>query len=63
MAGARGNAARTARSAARIAPIIGLILLASRPAAAGDVAALYQAYWAGVPAGAIRLSLRDDAPT
>ena len=63
MAGARGNAARTARSAARIAPIIGLILLASRPAAAGDVAALYQAYWAGLPAGEIRLSLRDDATT
>src|SRR5439155_23284073 len=31
------------------------------PGAHGDeVAALYQAYWAGVPAGEIRLKLRDD---
>lgn len=34
--------------------------LATHPAAAGEVAALYQAYWAGLPAGQIRLTLGDD---
>lgn len=47
----------------RIGPMIGLILLAGRPAAASEVAALYRAYWAGLPAGEIRLTLRDDAAT
>lgn len=32
-----------------------------RPAAASDVAAVYRAYWAGLPAGEIRLGLHDDA--
>jgi hypothetical protein len=33
----------------------------SSPAGAVDVAALYQAYWAGLPAGEIRLALHDGA--
>jgi hypothetical protein len=32
-----------------------------RVAAAADAAALYQAYWAGMPAGEIRLALHDEA--
>jgi hypothetical protein len=39
-----------------------LFLLASMPfAAADETSALYQAYWAGLPAGEIRLTLREDA--
>jgi hypothetical protein len=34
-----------------------------RPAGAVDTAALYQAYWGGLPAGEIRLQLRDGAAT
>ena len=34
-----------------------------RPAGAVDVAALYQAYWAGLPAGELRLQLRDGRGT
>src|SRR5439155_23328351 len=30
------------------------------PASADEVGALYQAYWAGLPAGEIRLTLRDE---
>jgi hypothetical protein len=33
----------------------------SAPAGAADVAALYQAYWAGMPAGEVRLTLHDEA--
>jgi hypothetical protein len=32
-----------------------------QPARAAEVSAMYQAYWAGLPAGEIRLSLRDEA--
>lgn len=34
--------------------------LVSRPAGAVEAAALYQAYWAGLPAGEIQLTLKDD---
>ena len=34
--------------------------LAIHPAGAAEVTALYQAYWAGLPAGQIRLTLRDE---
>ncbi|HTV90998.1 MAG TPA: DUF3108 domain-containing protein [Stellaceae bacterium] len=37
------------------------LLAAARPAGAVDVAALYQAYWAGLPAGEIWLQLHDGA--
>jgi uncharacterized protein DUF3108 len=37
-----------------------LAIAGSPGARGGEAAALYQAYWAGVPAGEIRLSLRDD---
>src|SRR5437868_8470370 len=44
-----------------VAVVAALLLLAGSPAAhSEEVAALYQAYWAGVPAGEIRLKLRDD---
>jgi hypothetical protein len=36
------------------------VLWLPRPASAVDAAALYQAYWAGLPAGEIRLQLRDE---
>jgi hypothetical protein len=39
----------------------GLAALAGPAANAGELAAIYDAYWAGVPAGEIRLSLNDDA--
>lgn len=38
---------------------IGLAAVA-HPAGAADVAALYRAYWAGLPAGEIRLALRNE---
>ena len=44
--------------------LVGLSLAlvgAARPAGAVDGAALYQAYWAGLPAGEVRLQLHDDA--
>jgi hypothetical protein len=37
------------------------LLVIISPAAADEVSALYRAYWAGLPAGEIRLTLRDDA--
>jgi hypothetical protein len=37
-----------------------LCLLSSIPVRADEVSALYQAYWAGLPAGEIRLKLSDD---
>lgn len=40
--------------------IVVLTVLLARGAAAGEVAALYRAYWAGLPAGEISLALRDD---
>lgn len=36
-------------------------VLSAQPAGAGEIAAFYDAYWAGMPAGEIRLTLRDDA--
>jgi hypothetical protein len=46
----------------RLGPAVAVILLGLSGHAFGEEsAALYQAYWAGVPAGEIRLSLRDDA--
>src|SRR3954447_18628774 len=38
----------------------GLILVAAAGAFGAETAGLYQAYWAGLPAGDIRLVLRDD---
>lgn len=38
-----------------------LLLAGIHSAAADEVSALYQAYWAGLPAGEIRLTLSDDA--
>jgi hypothetical protein len=44
------------------AAVVAVLLVAGSLGAFGEeAAALYQAYWAGVPAGEIRLSLRDDA--
>src|SRR5438128_1055508 len=44
------------------AALVAALAIAVPPTAHGEeVAALYQAYWAGVPAGEIRLTLRDDA--
>jgi hypothetical protein len=40
--------------------LVALIAVA-HPAASGEVSAWYQAYWAGLPAGEIRLTLREDA--
>jgi hypothetical protein len=41
-----------------VAAVLPAVLRSS--AQADEVAALYQAYWAGMPAGEIRLTLRDD---
>lgn len=38
-----------------------LIATGSGPARADETQALYQAYWAGLPAGQIRLTLREDS--
>src|SRR6266404_3328585 len=41
--------------------LVGVLLaLVTATAQADETAALYQAYWAGLPAGEIRLTLRDD---
>ena len=40
---------------------LALVAIGAQPARAEDVGALYSAYWAGLPAGDIRLVLRDDA--
>jgi hypothetical protein len=42
------------------AVLASLIFCASGPAFGAETAALYRAYWAGLPAGDIRLVLRDD---
>jgi len=43
------------------AALVAALVVAGPPGAHGEeAAALYQAYWAGVPAGEIRLTLRDD---
>lgn len=43
-----------------VAVLCGGLAVIGGAAQAGEVAALYQAYWAGLPAGEIRLALRDD---
>lgn len=43
-----------------VAALALLIALGVRPAYAEEAQALYQAYWAGLPAGQIRLTLRED---
>lgn len=60
-----GAPARPGRLHMRTVPwrqaLLALALLGSPgAAAAAEVTALYQAYWAGLPAGELRLSLRDD---
>src|SRR5258705_13640760 len=50
--------ARRRRFGAAVAA--GLIVFASADAFGAETAGLYQAYWAGLPAGDIRLVLRDD---
>src|SRR5215216_736412 len=40
--------------------IVACLLAVSAPARADESAAIYQAYWAGLPAGEIRLALRDE---
>jgi hypothetical protein len=50
----------------RIAGVLGIALLAATaatgPAGAEDLVAVYTAYWAGLPAADIRLTLRDGGP-
>lgn len=46
---------------ARLAALACAAAVAAYPARADEAAALYRAYWAGLPAGEIRLTLRDDA--
>ncbi len=48
------------RSRAGLAAFILGIAGLAHPARADEIAALYQAYWAGLPTGEIRLILRDD---
>ena len=43
-----------------VASVVVVLAMVTRPAQAGETAALYQAYWAGLPAGELRLTLRDD---
>jgi hypothetical protein len=45
----------------RVAALLTLALFWCGRADAGEATALYQAYWAGLPAGEIRLTLHDDA--
>ena len=44
----------------RVAALLWAVAAALHCAQADEVAAFYQAYWAGMPAGEIRLTLRDD---
>ena len=48
------------RRAWRLAFCAAVLGLSPAPVSAGQVTALYQAYWAGLPAGEIRLTLDDD---
>jgi hypothetical protein len=43
-----------------LAGVVALMALGAGPARADESQALYQAYWAGLPAGQIRLTLRED---
>jgi hypothetical protein len=45
----------------RVAAFVWAAAAIFQSAQAGESAALYDAYWAGIPAGEIRLTLRDDA--
>ncbi len=45
---------------ARLAAFVWAVAAVLHSARADEFAALYQAYWAGMPAGEIRLTLRDD---
>ncbi len=61
--GASAGEGVEARPALRkLAVSLGLVMLAmlTSSAQAEETAALYQAYWAGLPAGELRLTLRDD---
>jgi hypothetical protein len=51
-----------ARLVCSIGTIVVLLTTGARPGAADDIVAVYDAYWAGVPAGKIRLKLRDGGP-
>jgi hypothetical protein len=53
--------AETRRGAAKFTVVAALLL--AGPAQADEIAALYQAYWAGMPAGQIRLTLRENPGT
>lgn len=44
----------------RVAAFVWAVVAVLHSAQADEIAALYQAYWAGLPAGEIRLTLRDD---
>jgi Protein of unknown function (DUF3108) len=52
---------------ARLSCAVGLVLLLATanasPLAADDIVAVYDAFWAGLPAGRIRLKLHDAGPT
>ena len=49
------------RASFAAAGVLASVLFASAASRAGEVGALYRAYWAGLPAGEVRLSLREDA--
>ena len=46
-----------------LAALAASAVAAAGPARADEAQALYQAYWAGLPAGQIRLTLREDSAT
>src|SRR5947209_6161143 len=48
-------------AARHLAGLVLAVALAAGPSEAEEVAALYRASWAGLSAGEIRLTLRDDA--
>jgi hypothetical protein len=47
----------------RLGVALALITAGVRPVAADDIVAAYDCFWAGLPAGKIRLSLHDGGPT
>jgi hypothetical protein len=59
--GRRTAGSRLARASFRGGAMVFCLVAACRCGYGEEVAALYQAYWAGLPAGEIRLTLRDDA--
>jgi hypothetical protein len=50
---------RARRAVRDVACALALSLIVSAAARAGDITAVYDAYWAGLPAGTIRLQLQD----